>query len=76
MKEKIKHIFGYLMGAILFASIAFQTFHYNQFIAKGPRFTAYDGQDLCERVKLLEEYEIKKGSDAISKNCNYTGNHK
>lgn len=76
MKEKIRKSLEYLMGAILLGSIAFQTFHYNQFIDKGPRFTAFDGQDLCERVKLLEEYEIKKGSDAISKDCNYTGNHK
>lgn len=25
------------------------------FVAKGPRFTAQDGQTLCERVKALEE---------------------
>lgn len=35
-------------------SISFQVYHYNQFVNKGPRFTAYDGQELCERVKRLE----------------------
>ncbi len=26
------------------------------FVAAGPRFTAQDGQELCERVKALEAY--------------------
>lgn len=26
------------------------------FVAQGPRFTAPDGQELCERVKALEAY--------------------
>ena len=26
-----------------------------KFVSKGPRFTVYDGQALCERVRALEE---------------------
>ena len=29
--------------------------HINAFIARGPRFTAQDGQALCERVRVLEQ---------------------
>lgn len=28
----------------------------DKFIGVGPRFTAYDGQELCERIQELERY--------------------
>lgn len=46
---------------------------FQSFVSKGPRFTAQDGQELCERVKTLEElsYGYKDtGRTALS--CNYS----
>lgn len=47
---------------LLFGMFTFQVVHYlefsdqmSQFANKGPRFTAQDGQTLCERVRLLEK---------------------
>ncbi len=37
-------------------------------MSKGPRFTAYDGQELCERVKRLED----RNSLSIRMPCDYT----
>lgn len=53
----------YLIFIILFmVMITFQIIHYLQFqdevtrwVNKGPRFTAFDGQVLCERVQKLEK---------------------
>ena len=59
MNTKIKQIIPYIFGFLLCASVAFQMYHYNKFIAKGPRFTAYDGKDLCERYKTLEDIESR-----------------
>jgi hypothetical protein len=51
-----------LFFALLFGMFAFQIVHYLEFsdqmarfANKGPRFTANDGQVLCERVRLLEK---------------------
>lgn len=33
-----------------------QQTYIDKFISVGPRFTAYDGQELCERVRELEKY--------------------
>ncbi len=30
----------------------------NNFMSKGPRFTAQDGYELCEKVKILARYSI------------------
>jgi hypothetical protein len=50
-----------LFFALLFGMFAFQIVHYLEFsdqmarfANKGPRFTANDGQGLCERVAKLE----------------------
>ena len=50
-----------LLFSLLFGMFAFQIIHYldfvnqvSQFANKGPRFTAHDGQSLCERVAKLE----------------------
>lgn len=47
---------------LLFVMFAFQIVHYmefadqmSKFASKGPRFTAQDGQMLCERVARLEK---------------------
>jgi len=47
---------------LLFGMFTFQIVHYMEFsdqmarfANKGPRFTAHDGQVLCERVKALEK---------------------
>lgn len=51
-----------LFFALLFSMFTFQIVHYmefsnkiSQFANKGPRFTAQNGQDLCERVQSLEK---------------------
>ena len=51
-----------LFFALLFAMFTFQVVHYLEFsdqmvrfANKGPRFTAHDGQVLCERVARLEK---------------------
>lgn len=48
--------------ALFMALVTFQIIHYVQFqdevtrwVNKGPRFTAFDGQALCERVQKLEK---------------------
>ena len=47
---------------LLFGMFTFQIVHYlefseqmNRFANKGPRFTAQDGQSLCERVAKVEK---------------------
>jgi hypothetical protein len=51
-----------LCFALLFGLFTFQVVHYiefseqmQRFANKGPRFTAQDGQSLCERVAKLEK---------------------
>lgn len=51
-----------LYFALLFGIFTFQIVHYMEFsdqmarfANKGPRFTAHDGQVLCERVASLEK---------------------
>lgn len=47
---------SYLILVVVIAfSITFQLVQLWQFVRVGPRFTAHDGQELCERVKALEE---------------------
>lgn len=53
--RKIKLIGPYLFWLIVLWLVAVQAAQYNHFMSRGPRFTAYDGQELCERVKLLED---------------------
>ena len=38
---------------------------FEQFVNKGPRFTAQDGQELCERLKSLESSIGKIPSDCL-----------
>lgn len=53
--RKIKLISPYLFWLIVIGLVVAQAVEYNHFMSRGPRFTAYDGQELCERVKLLED---------------------
>lgn len=71
-KEKLKEIIPYIFGILFVISVGFQFSHHRQFINKGPRFTANDGQELCERVRALEldSYGFKdKGRQLIP--CDY-----
>ena len=44
----------------------------NSFIAAGPRFTAKDGQELCERIAELEKHSIGfQQSGIVPQPCNF-----
>lgn len=45
---------GIILGIIFSLSLVFQIWQLYRFVSAGPRFTAQDGQGLCERVKALE----------------------
>jgi len=50
-----------LIGVVMLIGYEYLQFAQTQqqvksFVAVGPRFTAQDGQELCERVKALEVY--------------------
>lgn len=54
------------------AIMAKQEADLQKFMSAGPRFTGYDGQQLCERVKRLEQLSIgfrKAGYKPLD--CNY-----
>lgn len=54
------------------AIIAKQEDDLQMFMNAGPRFTGYDGQELCQRVRMLEELSIgfrKAGHKPLE--CNY-----
>ena len=59
---KLKQTSIYILGFILCSSIAFQGWHYIKFqeemlkfVSIGPRFTAINGQKLCESIKRSDE---------------------
>lgn len=64
---QMKHVMGILLGLLVAASLAFQLWQLHRFINAGPRFTAADGQALCERVAALEPHPGP---------CNYEGTGK
>jgi hypothetical protein len=43
-----------IIGVIFLLSIGFQIWSLYQFVNQGARFTAVDGQTLCERIQALE----------------------
>lgn len=45
-----------LLGLFVSGSLVFQLWQLYNFINAGPRFTAQDGQELCERIRALERY--------------------
>lgn len=50
-------VFAVMMGMWTFQVIGYFEFQaeVKKFAAKGPRFTAVDGQALCERIQKLEK---------------------
>ena len=53
MNKSLVGLYGMAILVILMA--AYQVVDYTLFRTKGPRFTAVDGQALCERVRALEK---------------------
>lgn len=47
-------VIGVVLGLIFSASLAFQLWQVYRFVNSGPRFTAVDGEKLCQRVRRLE----------------------
>lgn len=45
-----------MIGVLIAGSVLFQFFQIYAFMSAGPRFTAQDGQELCQRVQALEKY--------------------
>lgn len=81
--SKVYRVAVHVLGLVFFLSVGFQMYHYsefsekvNQFAAKGPRFTANDGQVLCERIKNLEDALNKLDPEKFASRpgtvCEYT----
>lgn len=52
----------YLIGIVLVIAFAtYQVFDYLMFRNKGARFTAHDGQALCERIQKLDGLPCRYG---------------
>lgn len=49
---------GIILGIIISINIVFQAISWYSFKNAGARFTADDGQELCLRIKRLEEVSI------------------
>lgn len=47
-----------LIGLIAALSLIFQAWQLHRFMSAGPRFTAQDGQAMCERIAELEKHSI------------------
>lgn len=70
--RNLKLIRPYLFWLIVIGLVVAQAAQYNRFMSRGPRFTAYDGQELCERVKLLEEASYEFHDKGLPKlPCDY-----
>lgn len=65
-----------LIGLLLFIAVlplGFQFWQSWSFQQQGPRFTAQNGQELCERVAELEKYSIGFRQSGIKRNpCTYS----
>lgn len=59
-------LIGVFIGIIVSISLAFQLWQVHVFINAGPRFTAQDGQALCERIQAVE-----KSIGRAEKPCEY-----
>ena len=63
---------GVALGLIFSAALAFQLCQVYRFVNSGPRFTAFDGEKLCQRVRRLEL--VSYGfidSKTSSEDCHY-----
>lgn len=52
------HWFGIVVAIAVSLSMGFQIYQVYGFMHQGKRFTAKDGQKLCERVAVLEKQSI------------------
>lgn len=63
---------GLLLGLMFGGSLMFQAWQLHRFVNQGPRFTARDGQALCERVKALEAASYGyRDAGHVPLRCNY-----
>lgn len=63
---------GLLLGLMFGGSLMFQAWQLYRFVNQGPRFTAHDGQALCERVAELEKHSIGfQQSGIVSPPCRF-----
>jgi len=63
---------GIALGLIFSISLIFQIYQVYRFINQGSRFTAMDGQELCERVRALEEVSYGyRDAGRVPLNCLY-----
>lgn len=63
---------GILLGILISASLGFQCWQLYQFVNIGSRFTAKDGQALCERVRALEARSYGfEGAGQMPTACHY-----
>jgi hypothetical protein len=71
MVQVKKGLFHLLIIFVAF-SIIFQVWQVWKFVNAGARFTALDGQELCERIRTLEQQSYGY-RDAVKKplNCEY-----
>ena len=53
--QTLKTVAGILLGMTFSLILVFQAWQLWRFISAGPRFTAADGQALCERVAAMEQ---------------------
>lgn len=61
-----------VLGIILIVSLSVQFYSFYRFKSVGARFTAQDGQNLCQRIQILEYYSIGFKQSGIPKmECNY-----
>lgn len=61
-----------ILAAITLATTWQQLYQTQRFMNAGPRFTAQDGQMLCERVAHLERYSIGFQQSGIKQPpCNF-----
>ena len=62
----------YILLIIFFWLVGFDAWRMMLFVRQGPRFTAQDGQALCERVKALEEHSYGFANAGLKPlDCNY-----
>lgn len=65
-------IISTLLGILVSCSLVFQVWQLYRFVHAGPRFTAMDGQELCERIRALERYSYGyRDAGRIPLKCKY-----
>lgn len=71
-----KHWIGIIVAIVVSLSVGFQIFQVYSFMNQGKRFTAKDGQELCERLAVLERHSVLfKESNFTLRPCSYYEGH-